>query len=126
MFENAPEETRYIYTDFDSKEARLVGENHYSITFKKGELPPVNRLRSFAVYNKAHFFETNVLNHYSQGTKNKSLKYNSDGSLTFYYQHDSPGSDKESNWMPTPKFCLYIRSYWPKQRFSKVDGRRHR
>jgi len=42
MYDNAPEETRYIYTDFDSKGERLVGENHYSVTFRKGGLPPVN------------------------------------------------------------------------------------
>ena len=50
------------------------------------------------------------------GTKSKSLKYNDDGSLTLYFQNDSPGEDKESNWVPAPKdvFSLYIRAYWPK------------
>jgi len=38
MYDNAPEETRYIYTDFDSKGERLVGENHYSVTFRKGRV----------------------------------------------------------------------------------------
>ena len=51
------------------------------------------------------------------------LKYNSDGSLTLYYQHHSPGSDKESNWVPAPKdeFSLYIRAYWPKAEI--LEGR---
>jgi len=116
MFDNTPEETRYIYTDYDSKGQRLVGANHYSVTFKKGELPPVYGFWSLTLYNKAHLFEPNVLNRYSLGTKSKALKHNSDGSLTLYFQNDSPGADKESNWVPAPKdeFSLYIRSYWPK------------
>ena len=64
-----------------------------------------------------HFFEPNSLKRYSVGTKIKTLKYNSDGSLTIYVQADSPGAENESNWLPAPKdgqFSLYLRSYWPK------------
>jgi hypothetical protein len=116
MYDNAPEETRYIYTDFDSTGQRLNGANRYTVTFAKGELPPVNGFWSLTLYNKEHLFEPNKLNRFSLGTKNKSLKYNTDGSLTLYYQNESPGSDKESNWVPAPKddFSLYIRTYWPK------------
>jgi hypothetical protein len=116
MFDNAPEETRYIYTDYDSKGDRLNGGSSYTVTFSKGGLPPVNGFWSLTLYNKAHLFETNPLNRYSLGTKSKSLKYNSGGSLTLYFQNASPGSDKESNWVPAPKdeFSLYIRCYWPK------------
>jgi len=76
----------------------------------------VNGFWSITVYNKEHLFEPNALNRFSLGTKNKSLKYNPDGSLTFYFQNTSPGADKEPNWVPTPKdeFSLYIRTYWPK------------
>jgi hypothetical protein len=47
------------------------------------------------------------------GTKNKALKYNADGSLTLYAGAKSPGTDKESNWLPAPNrtFSLYIRAY---------------
>ena len=56
------------------------------------------------------------------GTKNLSLKYNADGSLTLSFQHNSPGLDGEANWVPAPtdEFSLYIRTYWPKQ--SVLDG----
>jgi len=56
------------------------------------------------------------------GTKNKTLKYNSNGSLTLYAGAKSPGPDKESNWLPAPvgKFSLYIRAYWADQAI--VDG----
>ena len=116
MFDNAPEETRYIYTDFDSTGTRLTGANNYTVTFAKGQLPPVNGFWSITLYNKEHLFEPNALNRYSLGTKSKSVKYSSDGSLTLYFQNKSPGVDKESNWVPAPadEFSLYIRSYWPK------------
>jgi hypothetical protein len=116
MYDNAPEETRYIYTDFDSTGARLSGANRYTVTLTKGELPPVNGFWSLTLYNKEHLFEPNRLNRFSLGTKSKSLKFNPDGSLTLYYQNKSPGAGKESNWVPAPKdeFSLYIRAYWPK------------
>jgi hypothetical protein len=40
-----------------------------------------------------------------------------DGSLTIYVQPDSPGADKESNWLPAPaeEYSLYIRAYWPQE-----------
>jgi hypothetical protein len=116
MYDNAPQETRYIYTDFDASGQRLAGANRYTVTFPKGQLPPVNGFWSLTVYNKEHLFEANRLNRFSLGTKSKSLKYNDDGSLTLYFQNDSPGEDKESNWVPAPKdvFSLYIRAYWPK------------
>jgi hypothetical protein len=122
MYDNAPEETRYIYTDFDSSGQRLDGNHRYTVTFGKGGLPPVNGFWSLTLYNKAHLFAPNSLNRYSLGTKSKSLKYNPDGSLTFYYQHDSPGAEKESNWVPAPQeeFSLYIRCYWPKKEI--LDG----
>jgi hypothetical protein len=120
--DNAPEETRYIYTDFDSDGQRLNGANAYTVTFAKGSTPPVSGFWSLTLYNKHHLFEPNTLNRFSLGTKSKSLQYNADGSLTLYFQNESPGADKESNWVPAPKdeFSLYIRAYWPKQQI--IDG----
>jgi hypothetical protein len=124
MYDNAPETTRYIYTDFDSTGARLNGGKKYTVTFAKGQTPPVEGFWSLTLYNEHHLFSPNPLNRYSLGTKNsKSLKLNPDGSLTLYVQSNSPGADKESNWLPAPKgadFSLYIRTYWPKQ--AVLDG----
>jgi hypothetical protein len=83
----------------------------------------VNGFWSLTLYNEEHFFSPNLLNRYSVGTKNKSLKFGTDGSLTLYVQSDSPGPDKESNWLPAPKdadFSLYIRTYRPKA--AVLDG----
>lgn len=117
MFDNRPTETQYFYTDGDSKGNQLEGNNLYTVTFAKGELPPVNGFWSLTLYNKHHLFEVNDLNRYSLGTKNKTLKFNPDGSLTLYAGAKSPGKDKESNWLPAPeeKFSLYIRCYWGKK-----------
>ena len=121
MYDNAPNETRYIYTDFDRDGQRLGGANRYTVTFAAGQTPPVNGFWSLTVYNKEHFFEPNELNRFSLGTKNKSMKQNTDGSLTLYFQNKSPSADKEANWVPTPtdEFSLYIRAYWPKEEILK-------
>jgi hypothetical protein len=92
-YDNKRNETMYFYTDTDSQLRQLVGKSSYAVTFPKGQLPPV------------------------KGTKNKSLKYNPDGSLTIYLGTKSPGEDKESNWLPAPAgdFSIWLRAYWPDQ-----------
>ncbi|MEN5033630.1 DUF1254 domain-containing protein [Pseudomonas sp. TWI929] len=122
MFENRPNETQYFYTDFDGAGAQLNGAHNYSITFAKGEEPPVKGFWSLTLYNQHHLFSENPLKRYSLGTKNKDLKKNSDGSLTLYVGPSSPGKDKESNWLPSPKenISLYIRAYWGEQAI--LDG----
>jgi hypothetical protein len=117
MFDNKPNETQYFYTDGDSAGASLDGKNNYEITFAPGQEPPVNGFWSLTLYNEHHFFHPNDLKRYSLGTKNKTLKRNADGSLTLYAGANSPGKDKESNWLPAPNghFSLYVRAYWGKQ-----------
>ncbi|TDQ35623.1 hypothetical protein DEV91_101106 [Phyllobacterium brassicacearum] len=117
IFVNAPIETKYFYQDLDKDGKRLGASKTYTVTFPKGETPPVNGFWSLTLYNEHHFFEPNALKRYSVGTKNKSLKYNQDGSLTIYVQAEPPKKEFESNWLPAPKtgaFSLYIRAYWPK------------
>jgi hypothetical protein len=44
------------------------------------------------------------------------IKEGTDGSITLYLQSDSPGKDKESNWLPTLKhaqFNMALRCYGP-------------
>jgi hypothetical protein len=118
MYGNKPDETKYFYTVDET----LNGQNLYSITFAKGQVPPVKGFWSVTLYNEYHLFEPNALNRFSLGTKNKALKYNADGSLTLYASAKSPGADKESNWLPAPKgpFSLFMRAYWADQ--SVLDG----
>jgi len=122
MYDNRPEETKYIYRDDDSQGQQLDGHNLYTVTFPKGQLPPVKGFWSLTLYNDEHLFNPNPLKRQSLGTKNKDLKYNADGSLTLYAGATSPGKDKESNWLPAPAgtFSLYIRCYWAEQAI--LDG----
>ncbi|MFH6937101.1 DUF1254 domain-containing protein [Flavobacterium sp. FlaQc-30] len=114
---NAGKETKYFYQDLDSKGSRLNGSKQYTLTFAKGNLPPVDGFWSLTLYDKHHFFYPNAIKRYSVGTKNRDLKYNVDGSLTLYVQHAEPQGDKKANWLPSPAddFCLYFRCYGPKQ-----------
>lgn len=108
-------ETKYFYQDLDRDGNRLNGANSYAVTFAKGDIP-VKGFWSLTLYNEYHFFAPNTLNRYSIGTKSSGLKYNPDGSLTLYVQAQSPGAEKEANWLPAPEgadFSLYIRAYWP-------------
>jgi len=121
-YDNKRNETMYFYTDNDSQLRQLVGTASYTVTFAKGELPPVKGFWSLTMYDPEHFFAANPLGRYALGTKNKSLKYNSDGSLTIYLGTKSPGKAKETNWLPAPSgnFSLWIRAYWPDQAI--LDG----
>jgi hypothetical protein len=42
IFVNAPKETKYFYQDLDASCERLNGANRYTVTFDKGQTPPVN------------------------------------------------------------------------------------
>lgn len=114
---NSPNETKYYYQDLDEAGARLKGANRYKLTFPKGQTPPVNGFWSLTLYNEHHFFAPNNLKRYSVGTKNKTLKLDSDGSLTISVQATPPSDPAQAaNWLPAPEgdFSLYIRAYWPK------------
>jgi hypothetical protein len=123
IFVNKPNETKYFYGDADASGERLNGAQRYTVTFPKGQLPPVKGFWSLTLYNAHHFFSPNDQKRYSLGTKNKNLKYNDDGSLTLYVQSSTPGASKEDNWLPAPAnedFSLYVRAYWPEP--AALDG----
>jgi uncharacterized protein DUF1214 len=74
------------------------------------------------VRNERQLFTPNPINRYAIGDRDK-LVFNADGSLDLFVQRDTPGADKESNWLPTPKsgsFTLNLRVYWPKAEM--LDG----
>ena len=113
---NKPNEAKYFYQDLDSSGARLNGRTPYTVTFGKGQLPPVKGFWSLTMYNQHHFFEPNAIKRFSVGTKNKDLERSADGSLTIYVQADPPADAlQRANWLPAPRgdFSLYICAYWP-------------
>ncbi|WP_328464007.1 DUF1214 domain-containing protein [Streptomyces sp. NBC_00448] len=117
MFENAPHETKYLFTDTDIDGAQLDGSRAYTVRFDAGQLPPVNGFFSMTLYNKHHFYAENDLGRYSLGTKNPDLEYGEDGSLTLYVGNTPPDGAPATNWLPAPAdaFSLYLRAYWPQQ-----------
>ncbi|WP_027663959.1 DUF1254 domain-containing protein [Rhizobium leguminosarum] len=111
-------EAMYPYTRTDATGEPLDGSKHkYTITFAPGQLPPVNAFWSVTMYDgKSQFLVKNPINRYLINSPMLSgMKKDADGSLTLYIQKDSPGADKESNWLPAPddKIYLVMRLYWP-------------
>jgi hypothetical protein len=118
---NRPQDAIYPTSEGPDLLLSYHGDHKYKIHFAKGELPPVNGFWSLTMYNAQYFFVDNPLNRYSISERN-DLKTNPDGSVDLYIQHDDPGADKESNWLPAPtgKFILMFRFYWPKDAI--IDG----
>lgn len=119
IFGNNAVEAMYPMARWDSTGATLDGSQHnYTLTFPAGQLPPVNAFWSVTMYDgKTQFLIQNPLNRYLINSPMlPDMKKNDDGSLTLYIQHDSPGADKESNWLPAPNGPIYLvmRLYWPK------------
>jgi len=113
-----PEVSVYPTTYVDSTGTKLNGTNGYTLTFKKGEMPPVNPMAFWSItmyqIDNDLWFYPNQLKRLTLSTRN-AFQYNDDGSLTLYFQNESPGADKESNWLPAPAapFALTMRLYWP-------------
>jgi hypothetical protein len=114
---NLEEDAVYPYTEVDAAGQKLSGANSYTLTFPKGQTPPVNGFWSVTMYeiDQGWWFVPNPLNKFTVSPRN-NLIYNADGSLTLYFQNTSPGQDKETNWLPAPKgeFIPMLRMYWPK------------
>jgi len=123
---NVPEDAMYPYTLVDAQGEKLSGTNKYTVTFPKGQTPPVNAFWSITMYmvDQGWWFVPNPLNKFTVSPRN-NLKYNADGSLTLYFQRESPGKDKEANWLPAPagEFIPMLRMYWPKDKAPSIlDG----
>ncbi len=95
-----------------------TSKHNYTLTFAAGQMPPVNAFWSVTMYyGKSQLMVENLINRYLVNTAMAShMKKNADGSLTIYIQKDSPGKDKEANWLPAPNDTAYLvmRLYWPK------------
>ena len=93
----------------------LDGAHWYTLHFDKGTTPPVNAFWSIALYDSEGFRAGNVLNRFAVSSW-MPFKYNTGGSLDLYFQNESPGKDKEVNWLPAPigAFNLTMRLYSPR------------
>jgi len=112
---NLPEDAIYPLNLADDAGQPLVGTNKYVIHFDQGATPPVNAFWSITLYDDEGFQVANALDRFALSSW-MPFEANADGSLDLYVQNDSPGEDKETNWLPAPKgsFNLTMRLYSPK------------
>jgi Uncharacterized conserved protein len=119
IYGNNADEATYPFTRVDGKGETLdCSKNKYTLTFPAGQLPPVNAFWSLTMYDgKSQLLIKNPLDRYLINSPMLSdMKKDAGGGVTLYIQKDSPGKDKESNWLPAPNDTIYLvlRLYWPK------------
>ena len=112
---NLAEDAIYPFNLGDADGKLLDGANRYVLRFEKGTTPPVDAFWSITLYDSEGFQVANVLNRFAVSSW-MPFRQNADGSLELYLQNESPGKDKEANWLPAPKgpFNLTMRLYAPK------------
>jgi hypothetical protein len=119
IYGNSKEEAVYLLYRIDADGQKLDGAGRYSLRFAPGQLPPVNAFWSLTMYDlPASLLVANPLNRYLLNSPMiPQFKKDADGGLTLLIQNQSPGPDKESNWLPAPKgpFLTFMRLYWPKE-----------
>ena len=108
------------FTQSDGKE--FESDKRYIMHFSAGNLPPARGFWSLTMYDDRQLFTANPINRYAIGDRD-SLAPNPDGSLDLYIQRESPGKERESNWLPAPakgSFTMNLRLYWPSE--DALDG----
>ncbi|MCZ6771897.1 MAG: DUF1254 domain-containing protein [Proteobacteria bacterium] len=119
---NPPEDAVYPLTFTDGQGKPLDAANEYVLRLKKDEIPPVDAFWSLTLYDKDGFPVPNEIERQALGDRDK-MKFGGDGSLEIFIQANSPGKDKEANWLPAPKsgpFNLVLRLYAPRREV--LDG----
>jgi hypothetical protein len=119
IYGNSKEEALYPMYAADANGQKLDGTNRYALRFAPGQLPPVNAFWSLTMYElPSSLLVANPLNRYLiNSAMLPELARDADGGITLWIQSESPGKDKESNWLPAPKgpFNVYMRLYLPKE-----------
>jgi hypothetical protein len=119
IYANSQAEAMYPAYTVDSEGKALdAATNRYTLRFAPGQLPPVNAFWSVTMYElPSSLLSANPLNRYLLNSPMlPQFKKDADGGLTLYIQNESPGKDKEANWLPAPNgpFFMAMRLYWPK------------
>lgn len=120
---NQPADAIYPMNIADADGKPMTGDQNYVLHFNKEELPPVEAFWSVTMYDADGFQAANPINRFAVSSW-MPFKYNADGSLDLYIQHDNPGADKEANWLPSPPkgpLGITMRLYAPKA--NALDGR---
>jgi len=120
LYGNSGKEAIYPSYIVDNKGAPFdASKNNYTLTFKKGEFPPVTAFWSLTMYDgKTQLLIANPLNRYLLNSPMMDqFVVAEDGSLTLYIQNESPGKELEANWLPAPNehFYAVLRLYGPEE-----------
>jgi hypothetical protein len=114
---NLPADAFYPIARFDGDGKVLNGASRYVMHFTKSDIPPIQPqgFWSLTMYDKEYFLTPNPSNRYALSSRD-TFQHNPDGSMDLYVQKESPGADKQANWLPAPdsEFILMLRLYWPK------------
>src|SRR5947208_3674837 len=125
IYGNSKEEAMYPFYAVDDAKQKLTGADRYTVHFAPGQLPPVHAFWSLTMYEMPKsLLVANPINRYLINSPMlPQLKKDADGGITLYIQNESPGKEKEPNWLPAPKgpFVMAMRLYWPKE--EAVDGK---
>ena len=116
---NSKDEALYPIYEKDAEGKPLDGTSgRYVLRYANGQFPPVNAFWSLTMYAlPSQLLVKNPIDRYLiNAPMLPGLKRDADGGLTIYIQNETPGADKEANWLPAPKgpFMLAARYYWPK------------
>lgn len=119
IYGNSQAEAMYPVYTLDATGGKLdASKNRYVLRFAPDQLPPVYAFWSLTMYEMpSSLLSANPLHRYLINSPMlPQLKKAADGTLTIYVQHESPGQDKESNWLPAPAgpFMVVLRLYWPR------------
>lgn len=113
---NDPVESVYLTASADSDGSELQGHERYLLHFEPGDFPNVNAFWSLTMYGLDTNLVANAIDRYSIGDRTPGIQKDKDGGLTLYIQSQSPGTNLESNWLPSPStgtFYLVLRAYLP-------------
>ena len=112
---NLPEDAIYPLLMTEADGNPFNGNNTYLLHFNASEIPPVDAFWSITMYNADGYTVNNSISRYALSDSD-NLTFNADDSLDIYIQHESPGVDKESNWLPAPQepISIVMRLYMPR------------
>ena len=117
MYQNTSAETQYNLRELDSDGKPFDGNSQYTVTFAKGQVPPVKGFWSLTAVQRREVLPSESAEPLLARHEEQDLKYAEDGSLTLYLGATSPGAENEANWIPAPEghFSLILRLYWPEE-----------
>jgi hypothetical protein len=119
---NPPEDAVYPLNFTDSEGRPVDGTHDYVLHFDAQALPPAQAFWSVTVYDGDGFPLDTPLGRYALGDRDPLVR-NEDGSLDLFLQQESPGAEREPNWIPTKPGTLGVtmRIYGPAP--DALDGR---